>query len=504
MGKLSPILKKVNKALDMREAARMKRAEEMGFHENTLYHGTASKPSTTMDDGNIFDEFKLWEGEDPTRSTVRSPVSKLGVSLAEQPEVAQDFASLASQNGSDGSTVLPLRFRSENTGTIDLVGDESNEDIFGAVADSWQQGFDAIQFKNYTTPQGGKGSFVLVKDPSQIRSVNAAFDPAKKNSGDILAGLGGAGVVGGAALGSDESEAGALGKTANLALDQASRMKRAADQGFDTGATLYHGTNKDFNAFNQPINWSSPEKSLASDYAEFRGMEGGANILPLLGKKPSKSFDMDLMNKNSTPQGLIAEMGRQADFDSFPKDLQDEIFNAVDDLDLHLKKVGIDNAVMKRHHLLNSEAVGESTVEKFKDVAEKMGYDSAKLTEDGVPTIGYFNKQDIRSVSAAFDPAKRESSNLLAGLGGAGILGASMLTPEQAAAADSFAAQDNDGIYADEFPTLDRIGTLINKLNLPIVGRPLEGTANYLQRLGEPRSKWDRAKDSAGAALDLL
>ena len=289
-----------------------------------------------------------------------------------------------------------------------------------------------------------------------------------------------------------------------LDMRAAARMKRAEEMGFDTGATLYHGTNKDFNAFNQPINWSSPEKSLASDYAEFRGMEGGANILPLLGKKPSKSFDMDLMNKDSTPQGLIAEMGRQADFDSFPKDLQDEIFNAVDDLDLHLKKVGIDNAVMKRHHLLNSEAVGESTVEKFKDVAEKMGYDSAKLTEDGVPTIGYFNKQDIRSVSAAFDPAKRESSNLLAGLGGAGILGASMLTPEQAAAADSFAAQDNDGIYADEFPTLDRIGTLINKLNLPIVGRPLEGTANYLQRLGEPRSKWDRAKDSAGAALDLL
>jgi len=277
MGKLSPILKKVNKALDMREAARMKRAEEMGFHENTLYHGTASKPSTTMDDGNIFDEFKLWEGEDPSRSTVRSPVSKLGVSLAEQPEVAQDFASLASQNGSDGSAVLPLRFRSEKTGTIDLVGDESNEDIFGAVADSWQQGFDAIQFKNYTTPQGGKGSFVLVKDPSQIRSVNAAFDPAKK-----------------------------------------------------------------------------------------------------------------------------------------------------------------------------------------------------------------------------------ESSNLLAGLGGAGILGASMLTPEQAAAADSFAAQDNDGIYADEYPTLDRIGTALNKIEFPIMGKPLEGTGRYLQRFGEPRTKWQQLKDAYGASFDFL
>ena len=118
-------------------------------------------------------------------------------------------------------------------------------------------------------------------------------------------------------------------------------MKRAADQGVDTGATLYHGTNKDFNAFNQPINWSSPEKSLASDYAEFRGMEGGANMLPLLGKKPSKSFDMDLMNKNSTPQGLIAEMGRQADFDSFPKDLQQHqaSFSSNEELLLYVQKI---------------------------------------------------------------------------------------------------------------------------------------------------------------------
>ena len=277
MGKLSPILKKIDKALAVRQASRMKGAEEMRFFENTVYHGTASKPTTTMPDGNIFDEFKLWEGEDPTRSTVRSPVSKLGASLAEQPALAEDFASLASQNGSDGSTVLPLRFRSDKMGTIDLVGDESNEDIFGAVADSWQQGFDAIQFKNYTTPQGTKGSFVLVKNPNQIRSVNAAFDPAKK-----------------------------------------------------------------------------------------------------------------------------------------------------------------------------------------------------------------------------------ESSNLLAGLGGAGILGASMLTPEQAAAADSFAAQDNDGIYADEYPALDRIGTALNKIEFPIMGKPLEGTGRYLQRFGEPRTKWQQLKDAYGAAFDFL
>ena len=190
LGKLAKSLKA--KAVD---------AKGLGFFENTVYHGTAAKPSTTMADGNIFDEFQLWEGQDPTRSTVRSPVSKLGVSLADSPEIAEDFASLASRNGSEGSTVLPLRFRADQVGRIDLDGLETNDEIYSAVADAWASGFDAVQFRNYTTPQGTKGTFVLAKNPSQIRSVHADFDPAKKESSSLMAGLGALG-VGGAILSS--------------------------------------------------------------------------------------------------------------------------------------------------------------------------------------------------------------------------------------------------------------------------------------------------------------
>ena len=198
MGKLA----KLAKALDMSKEARMGRAREMGLYDNTVYHGTAAKPSTTTDDGNIFEEFKLWEGNDPTRSSVRSPVSKLGVSLAEQPEIAESFARLAASNQKEqtGATLMPLRFRADKTGHIDLDGSELNEDIFGAVTDAWKSGYDAIQFRNYTTPDGIKGSFVLVKNPNQIRSVNAAFDPAKKDSANLLAGVTGAAIGAGALL----------------------------------------------------------------------------------------------------------------------------------------------------------------------------------------------------------------------------------------------------------------------------------------------------------------
>ena len=196
MGKLAAL----SKALDMSKEARMDRAREMGFYDNTVYHGTAAKPSTTTDNGNIFEEFKLWEGNDPTRSTVRSPVSKLGVSLAEQPNIAESFSRrAASQNAQTGATLMPLNFRAEKMGHIDLDGSESNEDIFGAVTDAWKSDYDAIQFRNYTI-DGEKGSFVLVKNPNQIRSVNAAFDPAKKDSSNLLAGVTGATVSAGALL----------------------------------------------------------------------------------------------------------------------------------------------------------------------------------------------------------------------------------------------------------------------------------------------------------------
>ena len=49
-----------------------------------------------------------------------------------------------------------------------------------------RQGHDAVRW----------GDEMAVFDPSQIRSVHAAFDPAKRNSGDLLASLAGAGLLG--------------------------------------------------------------------------------------------------------------------------------------------------------------------------------------------------------------------------------------------------------------------------------------------------------------------
>ncbi len=172
---------------------RIKEAKGMGFFTDMpLYHGTNKD----------FEKFNLFEGEDPTRSVSRSPVGNLGVSLATDPKLANEFASRA---GGEGMNVIPVLHRAKNPISIDLDGSESNEEIFATVSDAWKRGFDSIKFNNYTTKQGGSGqSFVLVKDPNQVRSVNAAFDPKKKMSPNLLAGATGATILADVATNEDE------------------------------------------------------------------------------------------------------------------------------------------------------------------------------------------------------------------------------------------------------------------------------------------------------------
>lgn len=153
-------------------SSRMSRAKEMGMMTGMpLYHGTRGDIS----------EFSLERGGEVSRS----PVGKLGVSLATDPQTASEFASLA---GDEGANVIQAYHRASKPVRIELDGTETNMEVAATVQDAWDQGFDAIKFDNYTTPGGSTGkSFILVKDPNQVRSVNARFDPSNVESRNILA-----------------------------------------------------------------------------------------------------------------------------------------------------------------------------------------------------------------------------------------------------------------------------------------------------------------------------
>ena len=162
---------------------------------------------------------------------------------------------------------------------------------------------------------------------------------------------------------------GIIDAVSDLAMDYSSRMARAKDQGFDTDTPVYHGTASDFDAFD-------PDRAIGS---QFWSTTDRAAI---------ESGDVGAQGK-----GVVKEMYQRINNPAG--------WNEYD-------KFGID------------ELIGQ-------------GYDGLKLPDtDGQSTMVAFNPNQYRSVNAAFDPAKKDSSNLLASVTGAGLLGGSMLASEDA------------------------------------------------------------------------
>lgn len=183
------------KGLDMSQAGRLARAQELGFDTNRVYyHGTRKN----------FDSF------DPKRS-----LDGLGIHLGTTPDQADQVVSqgrtLMSRNPEpflDNSQVMPLYARVRNPIRLpDMqdwepervaralrrlgieVGDRAvvqPDDIVRALK---KRGHDGIVYENAFEGEGGDS--LIVFDPENIRSVHAAFDPDKAASPILTAGFGG-------------------------------------------------------------------------------------------------------------------------------------------------------------------------------------------------------------------------------------------------------------------------------------------------------------------------
>jgi hypothetical protein len=164
--------------LAMDQASRMARAKEMGFRTNMpLYHGT------DLD----FDTFKAIPTD---QAGFQSP----GVSSALDPEMANEFAVSRGNvpaNQPPGATsgasqVYKLLHRADRPVMLNLTGDEAHHEVVSTLQDAFDRGHDAVMLRNYTSPGGRTGDIIIVKNANQLRSPNAAFDPAKKDSGFLL------------------------------------------------------------------------------------------------------------------------------------------------------------------------------------------------------------------------------------------------------------------------------------------------------------------------------
>jgi hypothetical protein len=161
----------------MDEASRMARARKMGFFTDApLYHGTAR-------------EFPAFSLTPPARNSL-GPLAQTGVSTTKDPAYASGFAALSSHLGTGSyPQVLPLLHRAEKSARIDATGLSMSE-VALAVRDAWAAGHDAVVIQNYTRGPFGRVApteHVIVRNPNQLRSRFAGFDPSKSHLADLLA-----------------------------------------------------------------------------------------------------------------------------------------------------------------------------------------------------------------------------------------------------------------------------------------------------------------------------
>jgi hypothetical protein len=420
-------------ALPMDEASRMARALEQGY-DTDAYHGTTKS----------FDEF------DP------SLTNDIGMHFGTQGQANVAAAHPATGRIMDGANVIPAKLKIQNplrVGdefstlgrqfiarakklTLETPGFRANEAERAAIyeaakqadkarrrgggdwniqlnkdnerhrvayedagkrfwdtvqASAKRQGYDGLVYSNRVE---GKGDSYVVFEPSQVRSRFAAFDPAKRDSANLLAarvgtGLGPVGLLKAATEGKYGK-----GPITSLPMDEASRSARAVEQGFNTD--VYHGTSglraqhhgepsdktPDIRSFEAkdpglgaPGVYVSRNPADASAFAgDYRGITGAVYPLKARGNLASREYYLALSD-----QGL-----------------------RVDEIVDRMKKEG------------------------FSGFYEDARHDGAVI----------FDPKNLRSRFAAFDPKKTDSSDLLAarigtGTGPVGLLQAMQDDPRR-------------------------------------------------------------------------
>lgn len=210
--------------LDMSQAARMQRAAEQAYTPD-LYHGTAADVSE-------FNPLQFGGSATKARS------AKLGTWLVDNPAVAGGYAKFAAEDvpvqrlldqsmraerlgnfdeaerlnalaedlelggslrGAGGQNVMPLKARG-NFFEVDADGatmsDLDDNQLTDWAKQAKDKGFDGLKINNFSD-NADYGTYIpathyLIFDPKNIRSVNAAFDPAKRGSANLMAGAAGA------------------------------------------------------------------------------------------------------------------------------------------------------------------------------------------------------------------------------------------------------------------------------------------------------------------------
>jgi hypothetical protein len=207
-----------------------------------------------------------------------------------------------------------------------------------------------------------------------------------------------------------------------LAMDQASRMARAREMGFDTNQVYYHGTNKDISNFSTNERGSATDARSAKQAFFFSDSPRTAQSYA-----HNSAINVPVQQKIK----LANEAGDAGDWDKYDtlidkaenleKALNAQRQNGQNIIPTYLPTQDDLRMVNMRGRSFDDFGVSDEVAQELtwakqdglKGVLFKDFNDSAGLAHDPSNHIAIFDPANIRSVNAAFDPAKKNSSDLL-------------------------------------------------------------------------------------------
>jgi hypothetical protein len=90
---------------------------------------------------------------------------------------------------------IEVMHRADRPVSVDVAGSQEHQ-ILGTLRHAWEQGYEAVLLKNYTMPDRKVRDILVVRDAAQLRDPKAKFDPRKRDSANLKASFGGAGLIG--------------------------------------------------------------------------------------------------------------------------------------------------------------------------------------------------------------------------------------------------------------------------------------------------------------------
>ena len=306
------------------------------------------------------------------------------------------------------------------------------------------KGYDSIKLAENND---GVLTTLAMFSPKDIRSVNAKGK--KDNTADILATTAGAGLLGAGLTQSEDVEANPAQVVKNLA--------NLKGKGYDIDNVFYHGTPMgiDFTKFDYKYAGKGNDQfgagfyltnspSQASGYAGQR-IEGQSNTVI-----PTFTKNANLLEVDGTKAGNLGDV-LNLDYEQTKKILEKSkaLKRGVDDEDMNpfgdrYESFWDEGPEDWMYDQLAKDQAGrdpdelatffEDDMESYlKALSDVTGYDGLAINfGDGVTNQVHWNAQNIRSVNAKGE--KSNTANLLASVGGAGLLGAGLTQSEDAEA----------------------------------------------------------------------